>query len=147
PDALVLCGGLFGAKGQDEEVEDKPPLEPRDLDDAPVAEELPQVRPERLGGRGVRGAELDEQDAGGRHGGGGARGGGRGARQEGSFARPSPLTPRPSCHYFFLHSGPSLASCFSVMWPSPLPFRAAERSAFIGVNWVHWGGTLASAKI
>src|SRR5262245_57932446 len=49
--------------------------------------------------------------------------------------------------YFFLHSGPSLASCFSVICAPPAALRAADFSAFIGVQLVHCDGTLASAKI
>src|ERR1700680_3189418 len=49
---------------------------------------------------------------------------------------------------FFLHSGPSLGSFFSVMWPSPpAALRGAALSALICVHCVHWAGTLASAKI
>ena len=38
-----------------------------DLDHARIAEELPQVRAQGPGGGGVRGAELDEEDARGAH--------------------------------------------------------------------------------
>ena len=48
---------------EDEEVEDEPPLQARGLDDARVAEELAQVRPQGLGGGGVGGAQLDQQNA------------------------------------------------------------------------------------
>src|SRR5437870_5303696 len=50
-------------------------------------------------------------------------------------------------HPFFLHPGPSLASCFSVMWPVPAALISAALSLLIWIQFCHWAGTLASAKI
>src|SRR5262249_45362483 len=47
--------------------EDEPPQQAGRLDDARVAEELPQVRPQRPGGGGVGGAQLDQENAGAVH--------------------------------------------------------------------------------
>lgn len=51
-----------------------------------------------------------------------------------TFSYSMPVAGAPALTpYFFLHSGPSCGSCFSVMWPSLAPFKAAARSAFICV--------------
>src|SRR5436309_1291252 len=47
---------------------------------------------------------------------------------------------------FFLHSGPSLASFFSVMCASPpTAFSSADFSALMGVQFVHCAGTFGRA--
>src|SRR5215468_3898675 len=70
-------------------------------------------------------------------------------RQQGlSYSVPCPLSSVAVLpHAFFLHCGPSLASCFSVVWPVPATLISADFSALICVHCVHWAGTLASAKI
>src|SRR5262249_52621060 len=110
-----------------------------------IAEELAQVATQRWSRRFVGGAQLQEQD-GGRNAhavivGNDER---RTMNDESDMHRSSFVVHRS---YFFLHSGPSLASCFSVIWAPPASLRAAERSAFFWVQSAHWAGTLASAKM
>ena len=107
----------------------------RNFDDARIAEELAEVGPKRCGGRRVGSAELNEQNA--KH----ARWIQRGESESGEsecsertvrcrIRRLVEFRPRRSLP-FFLQSGPSLASCFSVMWPSPAALSAAD---FVGVQ-------------
>ena len=63
PDRLVLRAALAGARGQDDEVEDRPPDRPRHLDDATVRQEFLEVAPHRPIGRRVGRAEVDEEHA------------------------------------------------------------------------------------
>src|SRR5262249_18675918 len=119
--------------------------------------EWAEVTPRRRHGGSVGGPELDEEHADDglhplilgarppsslaqdrrREHCGRSRLGGEGRQAASGEGRPA---------YFFLHAGPSLGSCFSVMCASPpASFSAADFSAFMGVYCVHWGGTLASA--
>jgi hypothetical protein len=51
------------ALGEDDEIEDRPPQEPRRLDDAPVGEELLQVAAHGPVARSLGGAEIEEEHA------------------------------------------------------------------------------------
>src|SRR5882724_9423182 len=113
PDTPVLLGRGCRPFAEDEQVEDEPPLERRRVvDDAWVTEELAQIGTQRRGGGRVGSAELDEEDA-----------------------QPTGRCPWATrcATYFFLQPGPSFASCFSVMCPSPAALRAVDFSALSGV--------------
>ncbi|MPM84993.1 hypothetical protein SDC9_132070 [bioreactor metagenome] len=64
PDAGVLGGGFLRPRVEDDAVEDRPPEEARNLDDARVGEELPEVAAQRRRRRGVGGAEVNQDEGG-----------------------------------------------------------------------------------
>ena len=63
PDLVVVLALAAGADAQDDQVEDRPPLPARHLDDAPVGEELLEVAAHRPIVGAVGRAEVQEQHA------------------------------------------------------------------------------------
>ena len=58
---------LARPEGEDEQVEDQPPQQPRQLDHPRVGQELPQVGPQRPGGRRLRRPQVGQQHPHRRH--------------------------------------------------------------------------------
>ena len=63
PDLGVVLALAAGADGQDDQVEDRPPLPARQLDHALVGEELLEIAPHRPVAGGVGRAEVEQEDA------------------------------------------------------------------------------------
>jgi hypothetical protein len=62
PDFMVGLCGLFWAEGEDRGMDDEESDWPGGIEDARVHEELAEVTPDVGDGRGIGGAEVDEQD-------------------------------------------------------------------------------------
>ena len=67
PHRRVELRRLARPEGEDEQVEDQPPQQPRQLDHPRVGQELPQVGPQRLGGRRLRRPQVGQQHPHRRH--------------------------------------------------------------------------------
>src|SRR5262249_22222471 len=123
-------------------MEHEPPKPARRLDHAGIAEKLTQVAFQGCSGGSIRRPELDEDDPTGRlhdvivdfHNGKRRRVSSAITLRLAAWHSPSAQGRISNWIHFFLHSGPSLGSFFSVMCASPpSALRTADFSAFIGV--------------
>jgi len=63
PDPAVLVGDPSGTKREDKKIQDEGPEERMDVDDSGVGEKFPKEPPHSPWSWGLRGPEIDEEDA------------------------------------------------------------------------------------